>query len=386
MQNNINKKCESYLEILRALEQCGDHKLKTTIHHILKTKMHSLEQSGGSKYMINNELLDELKDAMYLFELREIYNKPQNYQVTPNTFESSSNWIPSISTNYVPSSILSSSSNSTYSSISSSPLNTLPSLTSNSTYSSISSSPLNTLPSLTSNPTSNSTYSSIFSSPSNTLPRFTSNPTSNPTSHPTSNPTLNPTSNPTLNSTSNLTLNPTLNPTSDTKQIIIKFTDKQNKILNEWKSVPERQYTSSAYHYDWYMFPIKAKGQTSTAEEYRIKSDNDAIALINDNKWFNNYTTTLNEMISGYTQNPDDLLYTVRVYKMMQSMKEFVTLAKSNNLPQLTQLCNKSKELITMIDNTKQNIKHKIMDPTYNAYGGRNTIPDLYNELNALCT
>jgi hypothetical protein len=77
--SNCANKCNSYLNILSTLKNCNDYDLKLKVHHIIKNKVQKLEQNGG--YTHNLNLLDELGLALYLFELRELYNK--SFDTTP---------------------------------------------------------------------------------------------------------------------------------------------------------------------------------------------------------------------------------------------------------------------------------------------------------------
>jgi hypothetical protein len=79
VQSNINTKCESYLNILKILWQYNNHKIKIKAYNIIKNKFNTLKQCGGAEYMWNHDMIDRLGQELYLFELRELYNKPPNY-------------------------------------------------------------------------------------------------------------------------------------------------------------------------------------------------------------------------------------------------------------------------------------------------------------------
>lgn len=82
--NLINNKCRSYLNILNALDKCNDTKIKIKTYHILKKKVDSMVQMKGG-FTLDPRLIDELGSKLYMFQLREIYNRPNiSYNKIPS--------------------------------------------------------------------------------------------------------------------------------------------------------------------------------------------------------------------------------------------------------------------------------------------------------------
>jgi len=115
------------------------------------------------------------------------------------------------------------------------------------------------------------------------------------------------------------------------------FKSAQQATLQEWRDVePAQSFVSASYHYDWWMFPIQAAGRTATAQRWQVRDKQEALDLLQDRAWFAGYIKTVEQVTAAYKLKPRYLEYTVRVYKVLQSLTEFLQVAPT---AQRTRLC-----------------------------------------------